>query len=83
MATETQEEKLKVEVKVTRHTQDNGLHCLGLDVADGHVAISSHPYNHRRGSHAGIDIYDLTLDDLVVIGQAIIAETIKIQMETK
>lgn len=79
----TQEEALKPIVKVTGRTQTDGLHCLGIDAGDAHVTVTSYPYDHRKGSNTGISIFGLTVDDLMSIGQDIIAEATRIQMEAK
>ena len=75
-----QEEKLKPAVQVRTHNQTDGTYCLILEIADGHITSSSFPYDHRKGSHTEVNLWDLTPENLKTLGQNIIAEAIKIEM---
>ena len=63
------------------HCQHTDAYSLGLSIEDSHVAISTAHYPATPGNYCNIDIYGCQPGDIKAIGEAILKEALKIEME--
>jgi hypothetical protein len=67
----------KIRVRYCKHSESD--YSLSLDVEEGHMVEST---SHRRGG-CTVAVFSLTPTDIKTLGQAIIEQAIKIELEAK
>lgn len=68
---------LELEVAHTKHEHDR--FSITITTRDTHVSLSSHPYPHCSGNRSTIDIFSMTPDDILKLGNLIIVEAFKVK----
>lgn len=76
---ETQQKPQGFRITHTHH--DKGDYSISIETENRHISLTTWSYNHRPGYRAGIAIFDLTINDIQKLGEALITEALKIKAE--
>ena len=68
-----------LELTVHHTSHGDGLHSLTINICNAHVSLSSHAYPHCPGNRNRIDIFGITPEDALKLGNLITAEAFKIK----
>jgi len=89
MATEMKKQDKKVKPKKIainhcRHELSGNVdYSLGINFEDCHATMDAASWDHKPGHYAEFTLFDLQPSDIKALGEAIIAEAIKIEMGAK
>ena len=80
MAQET-EEKAKPEIKISycSHDQKGLDYSLDIEVHDRHVTLDTYSWDHMPGYQAKVVIFDMTVEDIKKLGEAILETAFRIR----
>jgi len=75
------EEKAKPEIKASYCSHDaKGLdYSLDIEVQDRHVTLDTFSWDHKLGHEAKIVIYELTVEEIKKLGEAILETAFRIR----
>ncbi len=71
--------KPKIELKISHCNHDELEYSLGIEVTNTHVELSSSPYPHCAGNASIINIYRMTPEDILKLGNLITAEAFQVK----
>lgn len=68
-----------LELSVRHTSHEKGRYSLSLSITNTHVGLSTHAYPHCPGNRNTIDIFGMTPEDILRLGNLITAEAFKIK----
>jgi len=71
------EKKPEIKISHTQHNEDE--YSISLEIEDRHVSLSTYGWSHKQGYMADVSIFDLSVDEIQKLGEALITEALRIK----
>ena len=72
-----------VEIKTRAFKQGDNEYSLGVDIEDAHIDVSTFYRTHHKGNSISLTIFDMTTAKIKALGQAILEQAVKLEMEAE